>query len=46
MKTFFDKLEYPFLVKLTMIENAIFPNKPALSKSIAKTIRIGSKKWT
>ena len=35
-ETFFKKLEYPFLVERTKIENASFPYKTALSEANAK----------
>ena len=45
-KTFFEKLEYGFLVESTKIENAIFPYKTAISEANVKTNRIVSTKWT
>ena len=45
-KTFFEKLEYSFLVGSTKIENASFPYKTAMSEANFKTNRIVSTKWT
>ena len=45
-KTFFKKLEDWFLVESTKIENAMFPNKIALSESNVKANSTGSTKWT
>ena len=41
-KTFFKKLESPFLVESTKIENASFPYKTAISEANVKTNRIVS----
>ena len=45
-QTLFKKLEYRFLVEATMIENATFPYKTALSEANVKINRIGNTKWT
>ena len=45
-KTFFRKLEYPFLVESTKIENASFPYKTVISGANVKTNRMVSSKWT
>ena len=41
-KSFFEKLEYRFLVESTKIENASFPYKTAISEANVKTIRMMS----
>ena len=46
MKTFFEELDYRFLVESTKIENAIFPYKTALSEANVKTNGMRSIKWT
>ena len=45
-ESFFKKLEYRFLFESPMMENAIFPNKTALSKANVKTNSIESTKYT
>ena len=40
MKTFFEKLEYGFLIERTMIEKASFPYKTAVSEANVKTNRM------
>ena len=45
-KTFFEKLEYRFLVETTKIENTSFPFKTALSEANVKTNRMVTTKWT
>ena len=40
------KLEYHFLGESTKIENALFPNKTAISEANVKTNSIVSTKWT
>ena len=45
-ETFFQKLEYGFLVESTKIENAIFPYQTAISEANVKINRIVSTKWT
>ena len=45
-KTFFQKLEYHFLVETTKIENTPFPFKTALSEANVKTNRMATTKWT
>ena len=45
-KTFFQKLEYRFLVETTKIENTPFPFKTALSEANVKTNRMATTKWT
>ena len=45
-KTFFKKLEYPFLVEKTKIENASFPHKTAISEANVKTNKMVSTKLT
>ena len=44
MKSFFNKLEYRFLVECTKIETAIFRYKIALSEANVKTNKMGSTK--
>ena len=44
-KTFFQKLEYRFLVETTKIENTSFPFKIALSEANVKTNRMKTTKW-
>ena len=44
-KTFFEKLEYCFLVESTKNENATFPYKTTLSKVDVKANRMGTTKW-
>ena len=39
-KTFFKKLEYPFLVKTIKIESTSFPFKTALTEANVKTNRM------
>ena len=46
MKTFFEKLEYHFLVESTTIESTTYLYKTDLSKANVKTNRMGSTKWT
>ena len=46
MKTFFEELDYRFLVESTKIENAIFPYKTALTEANVNTNGMGSIKWT
>ena len=41
-KTFFKKLESPFLVESTRVENASFPYKTAISEVNVKASRIVS----
>ena len=43
-KLFLIKWSTDFLVKITMIENATFPQKTALSKANVMTNNIGSRK--
>ena len=43
-KIFLKKLEYPFLVETTKIENALFPFKTALPKANVKTNRMATTK--
>ena len=43
-ETFFEKLEYPFLVERTKIENVSFPYKTAISEANAITNRMVSTK--
>ena len=45
-KTFFEKLEYRFLVQTTNTESAIFPHKTAQLEANVKTNRKGGEKWT
>ena len=45
-KTFFEKLEYSFLVESTKIENTLFPYKTAISEANVQTNRIVTIKWT
>ena len=45
MKTFFEKLEYCFLIERTMIEKASFPYKTAVSEANVKTNRMVTTKW-
>ena len=45
-KTFFQKLEYRFLVETTQVENTSFPLKTALSEANVKTNRMATTKWT
>ena len=45
-KTFFEKLEYRFLVATTKIENTSFPFKTALSEANVKTNRMATTKRT
>ena len=45
-KTFFEKLEYSFLVETTEIENTSFAFKTALSETNVKTNRMATTKWT
>ena len=44
-KTFFEKLEYNFLVESTKIENASFPYKTATSGTNVKTNKMVTTKW-
>ena len=44
--TFSKKLEYHFLVKSTIKENATFSYKIAVSKTNVNTNRIANTKWT
>ena len=46
LKAFLKKLEYRFLVEITIFENALFSYKVALSKANFKTNIIRSTKWT
>ena len=45
-KTFFQKLEFNFLVESTKIENTSFSFKSALSGANVKTNRMTITKWT
>ena len=45
-KTFFEKLEYRFLVATIEIENTSFPFKTALSEANVKTNRMATTKRT
>ena len=45
-KTFFNKLEYNFLVETSKIENASFSFKTTLSEANVKTNRIATTKRT
>ena len=45
-KTFFEKLEYCFLVETNKIENTWFPFKTALSEANINTNRMATAKWT
>ena len=45
-KTFFEKLDYRFLVETTKIEGTSFPFKTALSEANVKTNRMATIKWT
>ena len=45
-KTFFDKLDYCFLVESMKIENASFPYKTAMLETNVKTNRMGSPQGT
>ena len=44
--TFFKKLDYPFLVEATNIENTSFPFKTVLQQANVKTNRMTTTKWT
>ena len=44
-KTLFEKLQYPFLVESTKIENASFLYKTAMSKTNVKANRMENTKW-
>ena len=44
-QTLFKKLEYPFFVEGTKIENTTFPYKTALSEANFKTNRMQIAKW-
>ena len=46
MKTFFEKLEYRFLVESAKIENASFPYKTATPEANVKTNWMVSAEWT
>ena len=46
MTTFFEKLEYRFLVESAKIENASFPYKTAIPEANVKTNRMVCAKWT
>ena len=46
MKTFFEKVEYRFLVETTKIENISFSFEIALSEANVKTNRMVTKKYT
>ena len=45
MKTFFNKLEYCFLVERIKIEKASFPYKTTISEANVKTNRMVTTKW-
>ena len=45
MKTFFEKLDYYFLVESTKIEKASFPYKTAIPEANVKASRMVTKKW-
>ena len=45
MKTFFEKLEYRFLVESVKIDNASFAYKTAISEANVKTNRMVTTKW-
>ena len=45
-KTFFNILEYRFLVEAAKIENTSFPLKIALSEANVKMNRMATTKWT
>ena len=45
-KTFFEKLEYRFLVENTKIEITTYPYKIALSEANIKTKTMDSTKWS
>ena len=45
MKTFFNKLEYRFLVESTKMENALFLYETVMSEANVKTNRVASTKW-
>ena len=45
-KTFFKKLDYPFLVESIKIGNVSFPYKTAISAANVKTDRMVAVKWT
>ena len=45
-KTFFEKLEYRFLVETTKVENTSFPFKTVLSEANVKTNRMAITKLT
>ena len=45
-KTFFKKLEYPFLVKTNKIGNTLFPVKTTLPEANVKTNRMATTKST
>ena len=45
-KTFFKKLEHPFLVETTKIESTSFSSKTALSEANVNTNRMAATKWT
>ena len=46
MKTFFNRLEYRFLVETTKIGNTPFPFTTALSEGNVKTNKMATTKWT
>ena len=46
MKTFFEKLDYYFLVESTKIEKASFPYKTAIPEANVKSNRMVTTKWT
>ena len=46
IKTFFNKLEYRFLVESTKIENVSYSYKTAISEANVKANRMVSTKWT
>ena len=45
MRTFFNKVEYLFLVEATKIEITSFPFKTPLSEANVKTNRMATTKW-
>ena len=45
IKTFSEKLKYPYLVERTKIENASFPYKTTISEANVKTNRMVTAKW-
>ena len=45
-KTFFQKLEYRFLVESSKIENALFPYKNAISEANVETNKMVTTKLT